>query len=64
MTSRISHTAIDANDACVQSVFWSQVLGFTEDPDDPNEPPAGWTDADTATFGRSTPDSRKPEDGS
>jgi catechol 2,3-dioxygenase-like lactoylglutathione lyase family enzyme len=38
MTSRISHTSFDAIDAYAQSVFWSQVLGFTEDPDDPNEP--------------------------
>src|SRR5215469_13215058 len=38
MTSRISHTSFDARDAYAQSVFWSQVLGFTEDPDDPNEP--------------------------
>ena len=38
MTSRISHTSIDATDAYAQSLFWSQVLGFTEDPDDPNEP--------------------------
>ncbi len=38
MTSRISHTSVDARDAYAQSVFWSQVLGFTEDPDDPNEP--------------------------
>ena len=38
MTSRISHTSFDAIDACAQSLFWSQVLGFTEDPDDPNEP--------------------------
>jgi len=38
MTSRISHTSVDAIDAYAQSVFWSQVLGFTEDPDDPNEP--------------------------
>ena len=38
MTSRISHTSIDAIDAYAQSLFWSQVLGFTEDPDDPNEP--------------------------
>ena len=38
MTSRISHTSFDALDAYAQSVFWSQVLGFTEDPDDPNEP--------------------------
>lgn len=38
MTSRISHTTVDAEDAYAQSVWWSQVLGFTEDPDDPNEP--------------------------
>ena len=38
MTSRISHTSFDARDAYVQSVFWSKVLDFTEDPDDPNEP--------------------------
>jgi hypothetical protein len=38
MTSRISHTSFDALDAYAQSVFWSHVLGFTEDPDDPNEP--------------------------
>jgi catechol-2,3-dioxygenase len=38
MTSRISHTSLDAINAYAQSVFWSQVLGFAEDPDDPNEP--------------------------
>jgi catechol 2,3-dioxygenase-like lactoylglutathione lyase family enzyme len=38
MTSRISHTSFDAIDAHAQSVFWSKVLGFIEDPDDPNEP--------------------------
>jgi predicted enzyme related to lactoylglutathione lyase len=38
MTSRISHTSVDAIDAYAQSVFWSQVLDFIEDPDDPNEP--------------------------
>jgi hypothetical protein len=38
MTSRLSHTSFDAIDAYAQSVFWSQVMGFTEDPDDPNEP--------------------------
>jgi hypothetical protein len=38
MTSRISHTSFDAINACEQSVFWSQVLDFTKDPDDPNEP--------------------------
>jgi predicted enzyme related to lactoylglutathione lyase len=38
MTSRISHTSFDALDAYAQSVFWSRVLDFMEDPDDPNEP--------------------------
>jgi Glyoxalase-like domain len=38
MTSRISHTSFDAIDAYAQSVWWSQVLDFVEDPDDPNEP--------------------------
>jgi len=38
MTSRISHTSFDALNAYAQSLFWSQVLDFAEDPDDPNEP--------------------------
>ena len=38
MASRISHTSVDARDAYAQSVFWSEVLDFTEDPDDPNAP--------------------------
>ena len=38
MTSRISHTSVDAINAYAQSVFWSQVLDFAEDPGDPNEP--------------------------
>src|SRR5215813_1101828 len=38
MTSRISHTSFDAINAYAQSVFWSQVHDFVEDPDDPNEP--------------------------
>ena len=38
MAARISHTAIDALDSYAQSVFWGRVLGFAEDPDDPNEP--------------------------
>ena len=32
---------MDARDAYAQSVFWSQVLDFTEDPDDPDEPGHG-----------------------
>lgn len=38
MTALISHTTFDSIDAYAQSVFWAQVLGFAEDPDDPNEP--------------------------
>ena len=38
MTARISHTTFDSHDAYAQSVFWSQVLDFVEDPDDPNAP--------------------------
>ena len=38
MTAVISHTTIDAADAHAQSLFWAKVLGYAEDPDDPNEP--------------------------
>jgi Glyoxalase-like domain len=38
MTSRISHTTIDSRNAYEQSVWWCQVLGFSEDPRDPNLP--------------------------
>ncbi|MGO1973992.1 MAG: VOC family protein [Propionibacteriaceae bacterium] len=38
MTSRISHTTFDAHDAYAQSIFWSKVLDWSEDPRDPNEP--------------------------
>ncbi|WP_375423555.1 VOC family protein [uncultured Friedmanniella sp.] len=38
MTSRISHTSVDARNAYAQSVWWGQVLGWSEDPEDPNEP--------------------------
>jgi hypothetical protein len=38
VTSRISHTAVDAHDSYAQSVWWAQVLDWTEDPDDPNLP--------------------------
>jgi len=38
MTARISHTTVDSHDAHAQSVWWAGVLGFAEDPDDPNEP--------------------------
>jgi len=38
MTSHIAHTTVDARNAHAQSVWWGQVLGFSEDPKDPNEP--------------------------
>ena len=38
MTSRISHTTVDSRNAHAQSVWWGQVLGFAEDPRDPNLP--------------------------
>jgi predicted enzyme related to lactoylglutathione lyase len=38
MTAVISHTTIDATDAYAQSLFWAEVLGYAQDPDDPNEP--------------------------
>ena len=38
MVSFVSHLTIDAHDAYAQSVWWAQVLGYAEDPDDPNEP--------------------------
>ena len=38
MTSQISHTTLDSRNAHAQSVWWGQVVGFTEDPKDPNEP--------------------------
>lgn len=38
MVSFLSHLTIDAADAYGQSVWWSQVLGYGEDPEDPNEP--------------------------
>jgi Glyoxalase-like domain len=38
MTLRISHTSIDSRNAYAQSVWWSQALGYAEDPDDPNLP--------------------------
>ena len=38
VVSRISHTSFDAADSFSQSLFWSEVLGYVEDPDDPNLP--------------------------
>jgi len=38
MTSAIMHTSVDSRDAHAQSVWWGRVLGFAEDPRDPNLP--------------------------
>jgi len=38
MVARIAHTSFDAHDSYAQSVFWGKVLGFAEDPQDPNLP--------------------------
>jgi predicted enzyme related to lactoylglutathione lyase len=38
MTAVISHTTIDSTDAYAQSLFWEKVLGYAQDPEDPNEP--------------------------
>ncbi len=38
VVSRISHTSFDAMDSYSQSLFWAQVLGYVEDPGDPNLP--------------------------
>jgi Glyoxalase-like domain len=38
VTSRISHATIDSRNAYQQSLWWSQVLGMREDPEDPNKP--------------------------
>lgn len=38
MTLRIGHLAVDAHDAYAQSRWWSEALGWSEDPEDPNRP--------------------------
>lgn len=38
MAAVISHTTFDSLDAYAMSVFWAEVLGYVEDPDDPNLP--------------------------
>lgn len=38
MTSRVSHTTVDCTDAYALSTWWKGVLGYTDLPDDPNEP--------------------------
>jgi catechol 2,3-dioxygenase-like lactoylglutathione lyase family enzyme len=38
VVSFISHTTVDARDAYALSEWWKRVLGYTDLPDDPNEP--------------------------
>lgn len=38
MTSFVAHTTVDATDPYRLSLWWSEVLGYAEDPDDPNLP--------------------------
>ena len=38
MTSRVSHTTFDCRDAFELSEWWKSVVGYTDVPDDPNEP--------------------------
>jgi hypothetical protein len=38
VAARISHTSFDSIDAFAQAQFWAAVLGFTPDPDQPDEP--------------------------
>jgi hypothetical protein len=36
MVSKISHTSIDCHDAFALSQWWKQVIGYSDEPDDPN----------------------------
>jgi predicted enzyme related to lactoylglutathione lyase len=38
VAAHISHTTFDARDAYAQSVFWGKVLGFRQDPEQPDHP--------------------------
>jgi Glyoxalase-like domain len=38
MACHIATTTFDSRNAFSQSLFWSAVLGFAENPDDPNKP--------------------------
>lgn len=38
MTVKIHNYTVDARDAYTLSLWWTQVTGWQEDPDDPNEP--------------------------
>jgi len=37
MVALLSQVTVDSRDAHAQSLFWAAVLGWAEDPDDPNE---------------------------
>ncbi len=36
--TRVRHVTIDCHNPYTQSVFWAEVLGYVEDPDNPNQP--------------------------
>jgi len=38
MTASVAHTAVDCHHAYELSEWWKQVLGYVDQPDDPNEP--------------------------
>lgn len=38
MTAFISHTSVDCHDAYALAEWWKPVLGYTDDPSDPNQP--------------------------
>jgi predicted enzyme related to lactoylglutathione lyase len=38
MTVKIHNITIDAHNAYAQSIWWTQVVGWEQDPEDPNEP--------------------------
>ena len=38
MTVKIHNVTVDAHNAYQQSIWWTQVVGWKEDPQDPNEP--------------------------
>ena len=38
MALRIGHLSVDSRDANAQSHWWAEVLGWSEDPEDPNLP--------------------------
>ncbi|MCZ2820093.1 VOC family protein [Modestobacter sp. VKM Ac-2977] len=37
MAALLSHVSVDSHDAHAQSLFWGAVLGWADDPADPNE---------------------------